>query len=113
MRPRNRKTRPEKPHIRFPTRQAVRLVGNGGLKLSGAVPVPRPPPLVTVIREWVRLKWTHYRLSNLFSSLPPLWYHRNDFKPIFQGAAPMEWTSPQHEEIDLNCEVSSYANAEL
>ncbi len=25
----------------------------------------------------------------------------------------MEWTAPQHEEIDLNCEVSSYANAEL
>jgi hypothetical protein len=29
------------------------------------------------------------------------------------GAPPMEWTTPQHEEIDLNCEVSSYANAEL
>jgi len=25
----------------------------------------------------------------------------------------MEWTTPQHEVIDLNCEVSSYANAEL
>jgi len=24
----------------------------------------------------------------------------------------MEWVTPQHEEIDLNCEVSSYANAE-
>jgi hypothetical protein len=31
----------------------------------------------------------------------------------FQGAIPMEWTTPQHEEIDLNCEISSYANAEL
>ncbi len=30
-----------------------------------------------------------------------------------QGAFPMEWTTPQHEEIDLNCEISSYANAEL
>ena len=30
-----------------------------------------------------------------------------------KGAASMEWTTPQHEEIDLNCEVSSYANAEL
>ncbi|PYT50546.1 MAG: hypothetical protein DMG44_05985 [Acidobacteria bacterium] len=29
------------------------------------------------------------------------------------GAKLMEWTTPQHEEIDLNCEVSSYANAEL
>jgi len=27
--------------------------------------------------------------------------------------ATMEWTTPQHEEIDLNCEVSAYANAEL
>jgi hypothetical protein len=30
-----------------------------------------------------------------------------------QGAATMEWTTPQHEEINLNCEISSYANAEL
>lgn len=30
-----------------------------------------------------------------------------------QGAHKMEWTTPQHEEIDLNCEISSYANAEL
>ena len=26
---------------------------------------------------------------------------------------PMEWVTPQHESIDLHCEVSSYANAEL
>jgi len=25
----------------------------------------------------------------------------------------MEWVTPQHEEINLNCEVSSYANAQL
>ena len=25
----------------------------------------------------------------------------------------MEWSTPKHEEIDLNCEISSYANAEL
>jgi hypothetical protein len=30
-----------------------------------------------------------------------------------KGAINMEWVTPQHEEIDLNCEVSSYANAEL
>jgi len=29
------------------------------------------------------------------------------------GGFTMEWTTPQHEEIDLNCEISSYANAEL
>lgn len=34
---------------------------------------------------------------------------RSDLK----GAGIMEWEAPQHEEIDLNCEVSSYANAEL
>jgi hypothetical protein len=31
----------------------------------------------------------------------------------YQGVITMEWTTPQHEEIDLNCEISSYANAEL
>ena len=30
-----------------------------------------------------------------------------------KGALTMEWTTPQHEEICLNCEISSYANAEL
>jgi hypothetical protein len=30
-----------------------------------------------------------------------------------KGVITMEWTTPQHEEIDLNCEISSYANAEL
>ena len=29
------------------------------------------------------------------------------------GGTTMEWTTPQHEEICLSCEVSSYANAEL
>jgi len=29
------------------------------------------------------------------------------------GTSAMEWTTPQHEVVDLNCEVSSYANAEL
>ena len=29
------------------------------------------------------------------------------------GGTTMEWTTPQHEVVDLNCEVSSYANAEL
>jgi hypothetical protein len=28
-------------------------------------------------------------------------------------ATAMEWTTPTHEVIDLNCEISSYANAEL
>jgi len=25
----------------------------------------------------------------------------------------MEWVTPEHEEIDLGCEVNSYASAEL
>lgn len=33
--------------------------------------------------------------------------------PRARREAPMEWVTPQHEEIDLNCEISSYANAEL
>jgi hypothetical protein len=37
-------------------------------------------------------------------------------RPFFgfnPGGMTMEWTTPQHEVVDLNCEVSSYANAEL
>ena len=30
-----------------------------------------------------------------------------------QELQPMEWVTPQHETVDLYCEVSSYANAEL
>jgi hypothetical protein len=32
---------------------------------------------------------------------------------FYSRSVAMEWTTPQHEEIDLNCEISSYANAEL
>ena len=39
-----------------------------------------------------------------------VWWSRLDLNP---RSGPMEWTTPQHEEIDLNCEISSYANAEL
>jgi coenzyme PQQ precursor peptide PqqA len=31
--------------------------------------------------------------------------------PRKQGT--MEWTTPQFEQISLNCEINSYANAEL
>jgi hypothetical protein len=44
--------------------------------------------------------------SAAYAMLPPV----VDFP---QGASLMEWVTPQHEEIDLNCEISSYANAEL
>jgi len=50
-----------------------------------------------------------------FSSLPTghvLFFGRLN-EHFSQGVELMEWTAPQHEEIDLNCEVSSYANAEL
>jgi len=30
-----------------------------------------------------------------------------------KGASAMEWVTPQHEEIDLQCEVSSYAKGAL
>lgn len=29
------------------------------------------------------------------------------------GAETMEWVTPEHEQVNLNCEVSSYENAEL
>ena len=35
------------------------------------------------------------------------------YRKMTKGASPMDWVTPEHEEIDLNCEVSSYANAEL
>ena len=44
--------------------------------------------------------------KRVLSSARPV--HRNFWRDLT-----MEWTTPQHEEIDLNCEVSSYANAEL
>ena len=46
------------------------------------------------------LSWAPVLCSRLSLKLP-------------QGAPLMEWVTPQHEEIDLNCEISSYANAEL
>ena len=38
---------------------------------------------------------------------------RGTLKATVREPTSMEWVTPQHEEIDLNCEVSSYANAEL
>jgi hypothetical protein len=32
---------------------------------------------------------------------------------LVTGSSDMEWVTPQHEEVNLNCEISSYANAEL
>jgi hypothetical protein len=40
-------------------------------------------------------------------------FSRSSTSTSCEEFAIMEWTTPQHEEIDLNCEVSSYANAEL
>jgi coenzyme PQQ precursor peptide PqqA len=30
-----------------------------------------------------------------------------------RGARNVEWTTPEFEEVSLNCEINSYANAEL
>ena len=35
------------------------------------------------------------------------------FDLAIKGVRTMEWVTPQHEEVNLNCEISSYANAEL
>jgi len=50
-------------------------------------------------------------LSSLPTGLVLFFLGTNHQSP--EGAKLMEWTTPKHEEIDLNCEVSSYANAEL
>jgi hypothetical protein len=47
-----------------------------------------------------------------FSFLPAMLCFRLSLNSL-KGAPLMEWVTPQHEEIDLNCEISSYANAEL
>ena len=51
------------------------------------------------------------RLPSLPTELVLFFLGTNHQSP--EGAKLMEWTTPKHEEIDLNCEVSSYANAEL
>jgi len=38
---------------------------------------------------------------------------RPTLKSCGTGAEAMEWVTPEHEVINLNCEVSSYENAEL
>ena len=56
-------------------------------------------------------------VSLCFNGVPffcDLWYALQVVQHFLtKGAEPMDWTTPQHEEIDLNCEVGSYANAEL
>ena len=52
-----------------------------------------------------------YQISPLLLSWTS-WYAAFVVEPL-EGASLMEWVTPQHEEIDLNCEISSYANAEL
>jgi len=54
--------------------------------------------------------WPHFRK---FSSrlIHPMLCSTRSTKS--KESLPMEWTAPRHEEIDLNCEIGSYANAEL
>jgi hypothetical protein len=66
-----------------------RDVARFGYILDGAIWRNTPIPLILI--SW----YTDYVISSP------------------KGASTMEWIAPQHEEIDLNCEISSYANAEL
>ena len=52
------------------------------------------------------------KMAYSFSLQRVIWFARTVLATL-EGALSMEWTTPQHEEIELNCEVSSYANAEL
>jgi hypothetical protein len=54
-----------------------------------------------------------FQFVSLFFSTRPCYSTGVAMEVVFQGASTMEWVTPQHEEVDLNCEISSYANAEL
>jgi hypothetical protein len=58
--------------------------------------------------------WQRYKIALLSSFLliPVLTFWRPR-ELDSKGALTMDWVTPQHEEIELNCEISSYANAEL
>jgi hypothetical protein len=58
--------------------------------------------------------WQRYKIA-LLSSFPhiPVLICPGPRDLDSKGALTMEWVTPQHEEIELNCEISSYANAEL
>jgi hypothetical protein len=61
-----------------------------------------------------RFKLTHYGPSFLVLPASPI-HGRipSGVSDRISKEFAMEWTTPQHEEVDLNCEISSYANAEL
>ena len=52
------------------------------------------------------------RASRLYFGCPDMRPQAVGINPDL-GATAMEWSTPQHEVVELNCEVSSYANAEL
>jgi hypothetical protein len=62
-------------------------------------------------RGWNTLQHLAYSLPRFLVLLSLLSLQSRPFNP--REPTTMEWTTPQHEEIDLNCEISSYANAEL
>jgi hypothetical protein len=66
------------------------------LSPSGTLPEPCAPV------------FTFALACDTFSTFPGSYFPKS-----YKELLTMEWTTPQHEEIDLNCEVSSYANAEL
>lgn len=94
-----------------------------GYFLFGVLPLPGPgnfrslqecslfPPLV------LALAFNLSRFQHPNSPIPSNQFSCYSFWVVMhltpKGASAMEWVTPQHEEIDLNCEVSSYANAEL
>ena len=61
----------------------------------------RPPPRPILFKSPIPLNLIPCYAFRVVAYLTP------------KGASTMEWVTPQHEEVDLNCEVSSYANAEL
>lgn len=80
------------------------------------------PPVVVFLAAHLYPSYARARRNNTSFSLrffprvqacATLQFASNIESHFSLGAPTMEWTTPQHEEIDLNCEISSYANAEL
>ena len=80
----------------------------GGAEMSGRI----YSPLSLIAVSWLHESTLVSRLLRI-PFFCDLCYSLRVLHHAYKGAAPMEWTTPQHEEIDLNCEISSYANAEL
>jgi hypothetical protein len=86
-----------------------------GFRLNKTQITTRPPNSALLRESLIRksqITLPPHSLPNLTYIFPHHPCYPLLVSPSTKGAT-MEWTAPKHEEIDLNCEISSYANAEL